>query len=148
MPSELLGRYPVMGSKPLLLILAVTAVSVLEGAVAGSRFGLAVGLVWVLGYADVSSGMILFLVCVGAVVGSAAQYALTEGFLGCLMCSAGALGVLECLHIFIGLFTRTAPLPVLLRVAGGELLWTLAWTPVVYPVFRLIFRKVGLDRLA
>ena len=144
----ILGRYPVFGTKPLLLILAVTAVSVLEGASAGARFGLGVGLVWVLGYADVNSGMILFLVCVGAVVGSVAQYALTQGFLGCLMCSAGALGVLEVVHIFLGLFTRTAPLSILLRVAGKEFLWSLVWTPAVYPVFRLIFQKVGLDKLA
>jgi len=143
-----LGRYPLWGSKPLLLLLAVVSVSVLEGAYAGAGFGLGVGLVWVLGYADVNSGMILLLVCVGAVVGSAAQYALTQGFLGCLVCSAGALAVLEGLHIFSGLFTRSASLPVLLGVAGKEFLWTLAWTPAVYLVFRQIFQKVGLDKLA
>ena len=33
----LLGRYPLHGTKPLLLLLAVVAVSVLEGASAGAR---------------------------------------------------------------------------------------------------------------
>lgn len=143
-----LGRYPLWGTKPLLLMLAVVTVSVLEGATAGAGFGMGVGLLWVLGYADVNSGMILLLVCVGALTGSAAQYALTQGFVGCLMCSACALAALEGLHIFSGLFTRRAPLAVLLGVAGKEFIWTLVWTPVVYLVFRRIFQKVGLDKLA
>lgn len=143
-----LGRYPIHGSKPLLLILAVTSVAVLEGASAGAGFGLGVGLLWVLGYADVNSGMIFFLVCAGALVGSAAQYVLTQNFIGCLVCSFCTLGVLEGLHIFIGLFTHTAPLSVLARSAAAELGLTLLWTPPVYLIFRQVFRKVGLDKLA
>ena len=144
----LLGRYPMYGTKPLLLLLAVVAVSVLEGAYAGARFGLAVGLLWELGYAGGSGAMILFLVLVGAVAGSAAQYALTQGFFGCFLCSAAAMTILEFLRIFLGVFTQQAALPVLLEVALKEILWTLVWTPLVYLVFYRIFQKVGLDKLA
>ena len=144
----LLGRYPLHGTKPLLLLLAVVAVSVLEGASAGARFGLAVGLLWELGYAGGSGALILFLVLVGAAAGSAAQYALTQGFLGSFLCSAAAMAALELLQIFLGVFTQKAALSVLLAVAIKEFLWTLAWTPLVYLVFHHIFKKVGLDKLA
>ena len=39
--AYLLGRYPIMGVKPMLLMLAVVTVAVLEGALAGAGFGLA-----------------------------------------------------------------------------------------------------------
>ncbi len=144
----LLGRYPLYGTKPLLLVLAVVVVSVLEGAYAGGRFGLAVGLLWELGYAGGFGAMILFLVLVGAVAGSASQYALTQGFLGCFLCSAVAMTALEFIRIFLGVFTQQGALSVLLSVAVKEVLWTLVWTAPVYLVFYAIFLKVGLDKLA
>ncbi len=146
--SLLLGHWPIFGVKPLLLPLAVAAVAVMEGATAGAGFGLAVGLLWVLSCAGSSSGMILFLVLAGMWAGIAAQYALTQGFLGCLLCSTGILAALEGLHILWGLFSQMAPFSVLLEVAGKELLCSLLWTPLVYLIFRSIFRRVGLDKLA
>lgn len=144
----LLGRYPLFGARPMLLPLAVAAVAVLEGTRAGAGFGLGVGLLWSLGYPSVSGGMVLFLALAGMLSGCAAQYALTQGFVGCLICSAGTLAALEALRLLLGLFTQLAPISVLLEVAGKEFLWTLAWTPVVFLVFRLVFRKAGRDRLA
>ena len=144
----ILGRYPLFGVSPILLPLAVVAVSILEGATAGAGFGLGVGLLWALGYPGGMGGMVLFLTLAGMLSGSAAQYALTQGFAGCLICSAGVLTALETLRIVWRLFIQLAPTPVLLEVAGKEFLWTLAWTPVVYFIFRCVFRKVGLDRLA
>lgn len=144
----LLGRWPMFGAKPLLLPLAVASVAVMEGATAGAGFGLGVGLLWALGYAGSNPGMILFLVLAGMWAGIAAQYALTQGFLGCLLCSAGTLAALEGLHILWGLFSQAAPLAVLLEAAGTELLCSLLWTPLVYLIFRWVFRRVGLDKLA
>lgn len=144
----ILGRYPLFGTRPVLLPLAVVAVAILEGATAGAGFGLGVGLLWALGYAGGTGGMVLFLVLAGMLAGSAAQYALTQGFVGFLICSSGVLAVLELLRILWRLFIQLAPLTVLLEVAGREFLWSLAWTPVVYVIFRIVFRKVGLDRLA
>ena len=144
----LLGRYPIFGAKPLLLPLAVAAVAVMEGATAGAGFGLGVGLLWALGYSGGNEGMVLFLTVAGMCVGIAAQYALTQGFLGCLLCSAGTLAVLEALHILWGLFTQTAPLSTLSEVAGKEFFCSLLWTPLVYLIFHAVFRRVGLDKLA
>ena len=144
----LLGRWPLFGTVPLLLPLAVVAVAVLEGATAGAGFGMGVGLLWALGYADVGGGMVSFMVVAGMLSGVAAQYALTQGFAGCFICSTGTLVVLELLRVARGIFIQLAPLPVLLGVAGKELFLTLLWTPAVYFVFLQAFRKVGLDKLA
>ena len=142
-----LGRYFHLGSKPLLLLLSVVTVAVLEGSRAGAGFGLAVGLVWALGYTG-NSGIILFLVLSGMLVGMVAQYALTQGFLGCLLSSAGVLVMLEGCHILWGLFSQLAPFHVLMQTAVTESVMTLLWTPPVYLIFRAVFRRVGLDRLA
>lgn len=145
--AYLLGRYPILGVKPMLLILAVVTVAVLEGALAGAGFGLGVGILWVLGYTS-SPGMILFLMLTGMTVGIATQYALTQGFLGCLLCSAAALSVYAALHILWGVFSQQASLSVLTEVAAKEGLFTLPWTFPVYLIFRAVFRRVGLDKLA
>ena len=45
-------------------------------------------------------------------------------------------------------FIRLDTLDVLLRVAVPEVLLSLCWTPLVYLIFRFIFRRVGGTRLA
>ena len=45
----ILSRYRLWGTAPMLLPLAAAAVAVLEGAYAGTGFGLAVGLLWASG---------------------------------------------------------------------------------------------------
>ncbi len=146
--AYLLGRYLPMGRKPLLLLLSVVAVAVMEGASAGTKFGLAVGLLWVFGYPQVSSGMIFFLAFTGMWVGITAQYALTQGFFGCLLCSAGALVALEGLHVAWGMFSHQAELQILFQTAISEFLFTMIWVPLVYLIFRMVFQRVGLDKLA
>lgn len=144
----LLGRWPLLGVHPVLLPVAVAAVAVMEGGTAGAGFGLGTGLLWAMGYPSVGGGMVLFLTLAGLFAGVAAQYVLTQGFSGCLVCAAGVLAALEGLRLGWGLFTQAAPMAILLEVAGKEFLWTLVWTPLIYLLFRLAFRKVGLDRLA
>ena len=36
----------------------------------------------------------------------------------------------------------------MLRVAVPEILWSLAWTPLVYLIFHAVYRRVGGSRLA
>ena len=88
-----LSRYPLLGITPTLLPLAVSAVAVLEGALPGSGFGLAVGLLWTLAYPG-SSSLLVF------------------------------------------------------GMALAGFLWSLCWMPLVYLIFRSIFRRVGGTRLA
>lgn len=146
--AYILPRYPLMGTVPMLLPLAAAAVAVLEGAYAGTGFGMAVGLLWELAYPGGFGGLVFGMALAGMAMGAVSQYALRQSFPGCLICSAGALAFVDLLRIIRMLFTRSAPLPALLQVAAAEFLWSIAWTPLVWLLFRGIHRRVGGTRLA
>ena len=133
---------------PMLLPLAVAAVAVLEGAYSGTGFGLGVGLLWELVYPGGWGGQVLYLSLAGMAMGAVSQYALSQSFAGCLICSAGVLGLLDLLRVGLRLFINAASLTDLLQVAMPEFLWSLAWTPLVWLLFRAIHRRVGGNRLA
>lgn len=144
----ILPRYPLFGTIPMLLPLAVTAVAVLEGAYGGAGFGMAVGLVWELAYPGGFGGLVFGMAAAGLAAGSASQYILSQSYPGCLICSCGVLLGLEALRLFRGVVTDTAAFGAMLPVAGAELALSLAWSPVIYLLFRSIYRRVGGTRLA
>ena len=146
--AQILNRLPVLGTIPMLLPLAVVSVAVLEGAYAGAGFGMAVGLLWELAYPGGFGGLVLGMALAGMAIGALSQYALSQSFPGCLLCSAAILALLDLLRVLRGLITHAASLPALLQVAVPEFLYSLAWTPVVYLLFRAIFRRVGGTKLA
>lgn len=138
----LLSRYPLFGVKPMLLPLCAVAVATLEGATAGAGFGLAVGVLFDTMTPGMSGSMILIMALLGLGAGLLAQYALRQDLLGCLLCSALALVVMDALRIALRLLLGTAPLGPMLELAGKEILWSLCFTPLVYLVFRWVFRRV------
>lgn len=146
--AYILPRYPLYGASPMLLPLAAAAVSVLEGAYSGTGFGLGVGLLWEAAYPGGFGGLVFFLALAGMAMGAVSQYALSQTFVGCLICAAGTVGLLELLRIARGLLTNAAPLSALLEAATPEFLWSLAWTPLVWLLFRAVYRKVGGTKLA
>ena len=126
----ILPRFPLFGTvAPMLLPLAVSSVAVLEGACAGTGFGMAVGLLWELAYPGGFGGLVFYLALAGMAMGAVSQYALSQSFLGCLICSAASLSSL-------------------LQVAVPEFLWSLVWTPLVWLLFRAIYDRVGGTKLA
>ncbi len=122
--------------------------AVLEGAYAGAGFGMAVGLLWELAYPGGFGGLVFGMALAGMVTGAVSQYALSQSFLSCLLCSAGVLGVLDSLRILRILFLQVETLDVLLQIAVPEVVLSLCWTPVVYWIFRRIYRRVGGAKLA
>ena len=147
--AYILPRYPLFGRvTPMLLPLAAASVAVLEGAYAGTGFGMAVGLLWELVYPGGFGGQVFFLALAGMAMGAVSQYALSQSFLGCLICSAGVLGFLDCLRVARMLFINAANLSDLLQIAIPEFLWSLVWTPLVWLLFRAIYHRVGGTKLA
>lgn len=146
--AYILPRYPLYGASPMLLPLAVAAVAVLGGAYSGTGFGLGVGLLWELAYPGGFGGLVFFLALAGMAMGAVSQYALSQSFIGCLICAAGTVGLLELLRVARGLLTNAAPLSALLEAAAPEFLWSVAWTPLVWLLFRAVYRKVGGNKLA
>lgn len=146
--AYILPRYPLWGIVPMLLPLAVAAVAVLEGAHAGAGFGMAVGLLWALAYPGNFGSRVILMALAGLVAGAVSQYALNQSLPGCLICAAGMLALVDGLRVLRGLVTNAASLSAMLQVAIPEWLLSLAWTPLVYLLFRAIFRRVGGARLA
>ena len=132
MDTFVLGRFPVLGVAPMLLPVAAVAVAVLEGALAGAGFGLAVGVL-----CDA-----VYLCLIGWGAGAAAQYVLSRNFGGCLLCAAAGLVLIDTVRVFTGLFTGLAPLPALLRVALPEVLWSLCFACLLYPWFTWVRRRI------
>ena len=137
-----LNRFPVMGLSPRLLPVAAVTVAVLEGAVGGAGFGLAVGVLCDAVYYGSWGGMTLGLCLLGWGAGAASQYVLRRNFGGCLLCCAAGLSLLELIHVAFGLFTGLSDLYSLLRVAVPELLWSLCFVCLLYPWFYWVRRRI------
>lgn len=146
--AYILPRYPIAGISPMLLPLAAAAVAVLEGAYAGTGFGMGIGLLWELTYPGGFGGLVFGMALAGMLMGAVSQYVLSQSFPGCLICSAGILAALDGLRIARGLLVHAAQLSELLQVAVPEFLCSLVWTPLIWLLFRTIFNKVGGTKLA
>lgn len=140
--AYLLSRYPLFGVKPMLLPLCAIAVATLEGATAGTGFGLAVGVLFDAMNPGVPGAMIFVMALLGLGTGLLAQYVLSQSLVGCFLCSALALVALDGLRVGVRLLRKTAPLNPMLALAGKEILWSLCFVPLVYLVFRWVFRRV------
>ncbi|NLF35038.1 MAG: rod shape-determining protein MreD, partial [Clostridiales bacterium] len=137
-----LPRLPLFGAAPLLLPLAAVTAGLLEGSRAGAGFGLLVGLLCDVSYYG-SSAVVFAMTLLGVCAGLAAKRGLRQNLGGCMLCCAGALVLLAGVQVLYRLATGVAPLGVLLRVAGPEVLWSLLCAPLVYGLFRLAYRRVG-----
>lgn len=140
--AYLLSRYPLFGVKPMLLPLCAVAVATLEGATAGAGFGLAVGLLFDAMDPGAPGAMIFVMALLGLGTGLLAQYVLRQDLIGCFLCSALALVAMDALRVAVRLLMGTAPLRAMLELAGREILWSICFVPLVYLIFRWVFRRV------
>lgn len=144
----ILTRYPVSGVNALLLPLAVTAVAMLEGRLAGGIFGLWVGFLWVTTYPVSMVTMIFFMTLFGFCAGAWVESGLQKGFVGFVICTTAMLTAVECIILGSALQQGLGDMMLRVPLAGKQILYTLCYTPVVYLVFQTVFHKVGGNRLA
>ena len=142
MDTFVLGRFPVLGVAPMLLPVAAVAVAVLEGALAGAGFGLAVGVLCDAVYFGGHGILTLGLCLIGWGAGAASQYVLSRNFGGCLLCAAAGLVLIDMVRVFAGLNTRLASMPALLRLALQEVLWSLCFVCLLYPWFAWVRGRI------
>lgn len=139
----LLPGFPLLGVIPMLLPLAAVAVATLEGATAGAGFGLAVGILYdAITLEGLPGAMTFLMALLGLGAGLLAQYALRQDLIGCLICSALALVVIDAMRIGVRFLNKAAPLEAMVLVAGKEILWSLCFAPFIYLLFRWVFRRV------
>ena len=140
--SFVFNRFPVWGAIPMLLPLAAVAVATLEGALAGAGYGLAVGMLMDAVLPGPGGMMSFALAAVGFGAGLLAQFVLRQDLVGCLVCSALSLCVIDLFHILPRLFLGQAPLVPMLELAGRELGWSLVFVPPVYLLYHWVYDRV------
>lgn len=136
------GEIPGAGRGPHAAACGRRAVAVLEGALAGAGFGLAVGVlcdaVYFGGHRLSDAGPVSHRLGRGRRL----QYVLSRNFGGCLLCAAAGLVLIDMVRVFAGLFTGLASLPALLRVALPEVLWSLCFVCLLYPWFAWVRGRI------
>ncbi len=144
----LLSRYPVMGTTPMLLPLAVAAVATMEGQLSGGIFGMWVGFLWETTYPGGFGSKIFLMTLLGYLAGSGVQYVLKRGFFGFFVCSLFTLLGVEVTVVLGYSFTGVGTYIDLIPLASKQIALTMCYSPLVYWVFRRVFAKVGGTRLA
>ena len=142
------SRWPLLGVSPVLVPVAAFTVAVLEGPTGGAGYGLFCALFWSAATPGDTGGVFVTLTLLCLLAGLLAQRFLRQNLLGCLLCSLLGLTVWELFRVAVRLFSRAATLPQLLKIALPELLLSLAFVLVIYPLYRAVYRKVGGTKLA
>ena len=128
-------NYYVIGPLPIALPQLLPILAVAGGTLEGASFGAVYGAVCgsamsSLGHLGPACVAVLSLIGWGA--GLTTQYLLRRDVWGHLICSVITALVWELCTLGFHLLSGAAPLPVLLRTAGPELLWTLIFILPVY----------------
>ncbi len=145
--TTLLNRLPLFGVIPVLLPLAAVAAALFEGGKAGAVYGLCLGVVADAIYPGTPGGMILALAFIGWLTGVLGQYRVRQTYVGYLLCAGVGTLLLELVHVLTGLLTRLGPPAALIKTAALEGGWSLCFTLPIFGLYKLIFRKVGGDKL-
>ncbi len=141
-----LGRWLSLGTAPLLLPLAAIAVGMMEGPMAGSLYGMWVGLAWFLcGEWAIS---VLLMTLAGLAAGVLSSGGLQRNFFGYLLVTAGLMAAGELLRVLMHLLRGVSGPAALLPVILGELVSSLIFAVPVYLLYRAVWRRVGESRLA
>lgn len=145
--TQLLSRFPLFGTVPVLLPLCAVAAGLLEGPSAGAWFGLGVGILADAVYPGTPGGMTLGVALLGWLSGLFSQHGIGQTFPGFLICSAVSYASLELCRLLWGGLTALGSWGALAWVACKEGLWSLCFTLPVYLLFRAVYRRVGGQKL-
>lgn len=127
---------------PLLLPVCAVAAGCLEGGQFGAGLGAAAGVVMAtLGHGG--WGCLALLALVGWLCGLLGQYVLRQDLWGHMICCVMWVGVWELAQTLWVFAHTSAPLAVLLPLAGGEALTTLVWAFPVYGLNRFCCLHYG-----
>jgi len=135
------SRIPLWSVTPMLLPLAAVVLAVLEGPLAGAGFGILVGMLCDMIYGS-AGGMTLLLSLLGTGAGLITQFRLRQNLLGCWLCSAAALAILDGLRVLWRLVIKGISLAALLEVALPEFVWSLIFVPLIYGLFLWVHQRV------
>ncbi len=134
-----------LGLVPSVMPVAVSCISICEGAERGSIFGLAGGCLWAWSTRLTFYGAwcILLLTATGILAGLITDRYLLQGIKTALSISAGALLLTDGVYTIYGIFSGTIPPYVFFTVFLPEALIALVLCLVIYPITAHISRIGG-----
>ena len=134
-----------LGLVPSVMPVAVSCISICEGAERGSIFGLAGGCLWAWSTRLTFYGAwcILLLTATGILAGLITDRYLLQGIKTALSISAGALLLTDGVYTIYGIFSGTIPPYVFFTVFLPEALIALVLCMVIYPITAHISRIGG-----
>ena len=141
--AGIFGRFALMGSVPNIIPVAIAMVAVLEGSLAGSIYGLCLGLFGFLAQGNSGPGRIFLGAVLGMLAGLLHQDRPRNTFGPCMLSSAGSLLLVELVRVVSGLATGAGSLATLARIGGFEALYSLILALPFYFLFRFVYRRFG-----
>lgn len=145
--NSVFARFPVWGVIPVMIPLAAAMAGVFEGPAPGAAFGIGVGVMCQALYFRGGGWLVLGCAAAGLLAGLIARYAFGPTLASAFVSSLAALLLLDGARVLLRL-AQGAALPGLLRIAGPEILYSLAASLLVFLIFRGVYRRVGGDALA
>lgn len=138
------ARFPLLGSVPDCLPVAIAFVAVLEGRFFGSVYGMGAGLLVTLAHTGHGSGMILLGALIGMIAGGWYERKLRRYFGPCMMSAALALLAAA---LFRGVaaicFSSGAAILTVVRIGGMEALYSLLLAVPAYPMFLFVHKHLS-----
>ena len=131
---------PILGEKPLLLPLAVTAIAVTEGCEPGAAYGILCGLLCDVSHNQPTVMFTLALTVIGALTGYMCQRYLEEGILSCVVCAAAVLILSAAVQMFPLWAYRHAGAVPLAATAAVQTVYSLPFIVPMYYLCRVIKR--------
>lgn len=141
--AGIFGRFPLLGSVPNFIPVAIAMVAVLEGSFAGSIFGLCLGLFGFLAQGDTGPGFLFVGAVLGMLAGLLQRDRRRNTFGPCFVASAGCLLLTELVRVVAGLITGAGSLGALARIGALEGLYSLVLALPAYFLFRFVYRRLG-----
>lgn len=140
-------RLPLFGLKPDFVPIFVVVVALFEGSAGGAVFGLVAGLV--ADYQNVRGDAFfaVALLLIGAATGAGSAYLLKKNIINALLLSLAASGTVTVLFylLFYLLPGRAGPVA-FVTAALPQIVYSVAFAPLVYLLCRTVWRRFGEER--
>jgi rod shape-determining protein MreD len=141
--ASVFSELPMGGAKPLILPVAVVALSMHGGRVRGGAFGLFAGMLCDTALCRPTILFTLLLTVAGITIGALFETVLTKGFPSYLLCCIALLLVSAFCQMFGLLFYHGAQLAALSETAAYQTLYSLIFTIPIYWLTRIISRTAS-----
>lgn len=141
--AGIFSRFPLGGSVPAIIPVAIAYAAALEGSFSGAVYGLCLGLFGCLAQTGTGAGMILCGTLIGAFAGGMKERKRRHLLPGCLLCVLGGLVLTELYQVLIACLFGTGRPGTLARIAFFELLYSMILAVPAWFLFRFVHRRFG-----